>query len=432
MVNAPKRESTGIEGLDRILGGLHIGDNVIWHDDAGSLAAPFGLNLMLTARERRLPVVYVSFDRSPKNLIDKLGPLAEMPTLTVLDCFTHGKGAGAEVFQLFYRRRKDPLPRLVCVENPRDPRRFTQALYRTIDTRGRGVRLIFESLTGMQELWGGEERVGRFYSHACPRLYELNTIAYWFIEKRAHSPRFKAGLNQIAQVVIDLAVKRGKTSLTILKAEKQTPAALNQPMAYWTLENRIRFAAEERAPAPLRLGQRLKSLRRRRGLSQAEVARLIGVTASSISQIEGNRIYPSLPALLRLAEILGVGAASLLEAPRRAERAVVFRPGDATVRALAGPAAGGLRAARLTPPDTELAAECLLIEFPPGFRLNRHFTEPKKPELGHVLSGRLRLMIGEARHSAEAGDTISLPQEAPRRWENPGPEPARLLWVILA
>ena len=29
-----------------------------------------------------------------------------------------------------------------------------------------------------------------FYSHACPRLYELNTIAYWIMEKNAIPPVF--------------------------------------------------------------------------------------------------------------------------------------------------------------------------------------------------------------------------------------------------
>ncbi|MBV5267853.1 MAG: hypothetical protein JZU67_05000, partial [Burkholderiaceae bacterium] len=83
------------------------------------------------------------------------------------------------------------------------------------------VRFIFESLTGMQELWHGEDQILNFYAHSCPRLYELNTVAYWMIEKRAHSSRLRAQINHIAQVVIDLSVKRGKTALTLIKAEKR-------------------------------------------------------------------------------------------------------------------------------------------------------------------------------------------------------------------
>ena len=49
-------------------------------------------------------------------------------------------------------------------------------------------------------------RIIRFYAHSCPRLYELNTIAYWILEKKAHSTRLRAQINQIAQVAIDLSV----------------------------------------------------------------------------------------------------------------------------------------------------------------------------------------------------------------------------------
>ncbi|MBW2721542.1 MAG: hypothetical protein JRC67_04865, partial [Deltaproteobacteria bacterium] len=38
-----KRVASGVSPLDRLLGGLYIGDNVVWHDDAGSLASVFCL-----------------------------------------------------------------------------------------------------------------------------------------------------------------------------------------------------------------------------------------------------------------------------------------------------------------------------------------------------------------------------------------------------
>ncbi len=38
------RVSSGVSQLDRQLGGLFIGDNVVWYDNAGSLASIFSLN----------------------------------------------------------------------------------------------------------------------------------------------------------------------------------------------------------------------------------------------------------------------------------------------------------------------------------------------------------------------------------------------------
>jgi KaiC/GvpD/RAD55 family RecA-like ATPase len=121
----PSPESTGIPQLDQILGGLFIGDNVIWYDDAGSLAPVFWLKLIEAAGRRSQPVIYVSFDRSPKNLMDKLGRLSASPVLTVLDGFTYGKGAGADIFLQYYQHRSaEERARLICIDRPHRPQQW--------------------------------------------------------------------------------------------------------------------------------------------------------------------------------------------------------------------------------------------------------------------------------------------------------------------
>ena len=42
-------------------------------------------------KSQEKPIIYVSFDRSPRNLLDKLGPLADYKNLVILDCFTYGR-----------------------------------------------------------------------------------------------------------------------------------------------------------------------------------------------------------------------------------------------------------------------------------------------------------------------------------------------------
>src|SRR5574340_1747257 len=96
------RVTSGVSQLDFLLGGLFIGDNVVWHDDAGSLAPVFCLNFLQASQLQEKPIIYVSFDRSPKNLLDQLGNLANYPGLIILDCFTNGKGGGASFFLKFY------------------------------------------------------------------------------------------------------------------------------------------------------------------------------------------------------------------------------------------------------------------------------------------------------------------------------------------
>ena len=102
MPSGKVRVTSGVSQLDELLGGLFIGDNVVWYDDAGSLAAAFCLNFIQASQAQNRPIIYVSFDRSPKNLLDKLGPLAQNDQLIILDCFTYGKGSGSEIFLQFY------------------------------------------------------------------------------------------------------------------------------------------------------------------------------------------------------------------------------------------------------------------------------------------------------------------------------------------
>jgi len=426
------RISTGVGELDPLLGGLLIGDNVVWYDDAGSLAAVFSLNFIQASESQGKPFIYVSFDRSPRNLLEKLGPLADSPHLAILDCFTYGKGKGADVFEKFYAEHAPPGCRLVPVSKPDDPEAVMDAFHRIRAEADGEVRFVFESLTGMQELWAGEEQISRFYSHTCPRLYELNTIGYWIMERQAHSKRLKASINQIAQVAIELSLKRGKTSLSVLKAENREIEALNTPHFYWAKGLNVTFSPQEAGPArQADIGGRIRSLRGKRGLSQTELARLVGVTPSNISQVESNQIYPSLTALMKMAEILSVEISSFFRESGGEARQCVFQSAAATEVQLSDMPKDSIYARQLTPLDHESRAEAYQIEIPPGKTLPSHFFVHKGEEFGYLLSGKLQLKFGGATSTIRAGDVISLTAEMPSQWKNPGAATARLLWLKL-
>ena len=424
------RISSGVGELDKLLGGLFIGDNVVWYDDAGSLAMIFCLNFIHVSEAQKKPIIYVSFDRSPKNLLETLGPLAQYPLLTILDCFTHGKGESNEVFLKFYQNKNvKRAGRIIPVENPRSVEKTMDAFYGVHSTMEGDVRFVFESLTGMQKLWAGEEEILNFYSHSCPRLYELNTIAYWIIEKRAHSQRLRAQINQVAQVAIDLSIKRGKTTLSILKAEKRQTDTLNTPFKYWTQELKITFDSENKTTGRIDLGIRIKELRTKRGFSQTELAKLVGVTSSSISQIESNLIYPSLPALLKIAEVLSVDISSFFQDSPNTPNRAVFSPSVATDFQLSGISKKSAHAKLLTPVDLDPKAEPYLIEIPPKETIFSHFFIHKGDEMGYMLAGKLLIKLGKSSFTVKTGDVIYLKSEMPSQWKNPGPGSAKLLWI---
>lgn len=422
--------SSGINQLDTLLGGLRIGDNVVWYDNAGSLAPVFYLNFIKASQTENKSIIYLNFDRSIKNLLEQLGPLADYKMMTILDCFTFGKGEGAEVFLKFYEENGlNNDCQVIRIDEPRNADHVTGAFYGLHKTMEGDVRFVFDSLTGMQELWGGEDQILRFYSHSCPRLYELNTVAYWVVEKEAHSQRLRAHINKIAQVAIDLSLKRGKTSLTLVKAENRNLETLNEPFNYWTKDLTVTFDSKKRLFGRIDLGIRLKDLRKKRGLSQTDLAKLVGVTPSTISQIESNQIYPSLPGLLKIAETLSVEITSFFHEPKGITKQVVFSASEGVDLQFTHLPKESIKGKLVTPVDFNLKAEPYLIEIPPEKNLSAHFFIHKGEEMGYLLSGKLQLQLERAAYTVQAGDVVSLTSEMPLCWKNPGPEPARLLWI---
>jgi transcriptional regulator with XRE-family HTH domain/KaiC/GvpD/RAD55 family RecA-like ATPase len=425
-----KRVSSGIAELDHLLGDLFIGDNVLWYEDAGSFSAVFCLHFIKESLSRKKPLIYVTFDRSPKNVVSFLGPLAESQNLTILDCFTNGKGDRSEVFNKFYEKDGALWPyQVIKVNDPSNPTHVGEAIYGLHSNLSGDVHFILDSLTGMQSLWGGEEQVLQFYARTCPRLYELETIAYWLIEKGAHSNRLKANINKIAQVAIDLSVRRGKSTLKIVKAEKRNSKFLNEQHEYLCEESDIIFECQRQVKSKFDLGAKIKSIRLMRGLSQKHLANLTGVTPSTISQVEKNLIYPSLPALFRIAESLSIEVAAFFKDHGLEKDFFVYPADKRSMAVLDKVSKEDADAFWLLPPDLETQLDALIIKIKPGKKLAGHFFAHKGKELGYLITGRLEMMIDNHIYQVAAGDTVFLSSDIPGRWRNTSETIAELLWI---
>jgi len=425
-----KRVSSGISELDRLLGDLFIGDNVIWYEDAGSFSAVFCLSFIKESLTRKKPLIYVTFDRSPKNVVSFLGSLAKSQNLTILDCFTNGKGDRSEVFNKFYEKDGALWPyQVIKVNDPTDPTHVGEAIYGLHSNMSGDVHFILDSLTGMQALWGGEEHVIDFYSRTCPRLYELDTIAYWLIEKGAHSNKLKANINKIAQVAIDLSVRRGKSTLKILKAERRNSKFLNEQHEYLCEESDIVFESQRKIEGKFDLGAKIKSIRLKRGLSQKHLAALTGVTPSTISQVEKNLIYPSLPALFRIAESLSVEAAAFLKDHGLKKKVYVYPADQRSATTLERVPRDYAAAELLLPPDIEGPVEATIIRIRPGKKLSSHFFIHKGKEMGYLIKGCLEMSVDNQAYEVKPGDTIYLQKDTPGKWRNSADSTAELLWL---
>jgi transcriptional regulator with XRE-family HTH domain len=180
-------------------------------------------------------------------------------------------------------------------------------------------------------------------------------------------------------------------------------------------------------------GEKIRTVRERRGLTLREVADHAGVSESMVSQIERNRVSPAIDTLLALADALDLDLEYLFADYRRDRSVKITRQTERTSftrrgvlyewlarmeEDLAFPegAAGGIEAYTIT---VEPGAATGSAEYGhPGW------------ELGIVEAGRAELTVGRETYTLEPGDSVSFRADAPHRLANSGKEALRVFWII--
>lgn len=258
------RPTTGVPEIDRLIGGIALGDNVVWEVDSGAPVDGFVSSFLSACEENATPVVYVSFNRSPQTITNRYVGMLTEGRFTLVDCFSSGKGNWDKTFLDFFKSAvKHDGRGPVHLEDPTDPAKLHETLIELSAGANLGSNYVFDSLTGMLDLWGDEDKAIRFFGHFCPRLYDLNAVAYWLLEKDAHSDRFLAKVRHVTQVVLDVAVSNGIRTLTVRKAASRSCADIGVPQRFDMDDGRMVIDVESREGRELglltRMGEALGS-----------------------------------------------------------------------------------------------------------------------------------------------------------------------------
>ncbi len=175
------------------------------------------------------------------------------------------------------------------------------------------------------------------------------------------------------------------------------------------------------------LGRKLKNVRERRGLTLRQVAAAAGISESMVSQIEHDRVSPSVDTLLALADTLEVNLDYLFQDIRSGPRVAIVRKAERASRELRGVRYEQLTA--MTDPTERHAIEAVIVEIPPGReRGNREHGHPGN-ELGVVLQGQGILEHGRETYELGEGDSVSFASRTPHTLRNTGAGVLRTLWV---
>ena len=180
------------------------------------------------------------------------------------------------------------------------------------------------------------------------------------------------------------------------------------------------WAKAQEEPVDARVRRRLRELRTERGLTLQQVAEHASIDVSTLSRLEAGKRRLALDHIPVLASALGVSADALLGSAPTQDPRVRERPrthDDMTVwplnrRGVAGAPRAykvNIGAARRTPPD-ELPVH-------------------EGSDWIYVLRGPLRLLLGEADFTIEAGETVEFSTWTPH-WFGAVDGPVELIMIV--
>lgn len=176
-----------------------------------------------------------------------------------------------------------------------------------------------------------------------------------------------------------------------------------------------------------RVGERIRELRKIRGVTLQELADKVAVSVGYLSQIERNLSSLPIGTLRRISDALGVHIHWFFQpagAGPEDERDVIVRARQRRRMSFTG--IGIVE--ELLSPDLNGPLELLLSTIAPGADSGEY--SHGGVEAGIVIEGTIELWVGGRHFRLDEGDSFSFRSSETHRCRNPARRPAKVVWVI--
>lgn len=176
------------------------------------------------------------------------------------------------------------------------------------------------------------------------------------------------------------------------------------------------------------VGERIRALRIRRGLTLDGLAEVSGVSRAMISRIERAEASPTAALLARLCAALGVSLSVFFSSDEEEGGPLARRRDQPVWR---DPESGYLRRA-VSPAGTGSGTDIIEVDFPARaeVRFPGHLSGRSQTQHVWVFDGTIELEVGDGVHRLEAGDCLFMNVADVKAYRNPTDRPARYAVVI--
>ncbi len=178
-----KMTNTGLPGLDEILNGVILGDNVVYQVDDIEDYMRFVSPFCLEARKGGKDLIYFRF--------------ADHQVVIP-------QGSCEHIYELHPE---------AGFEN------FISEIFSVIEEFGKGAFYVFDCLSELTADWYSDRMLGNFFMLTCPYLYDYETVAYFALYRNHHTTFALDAIHSTAQVVMDVYTHKDEIYVHPLKVD---------------------------------------------------------------------------------------------------------------------------------------------------------------------------------------------------------------------
>ncbi len=164
------------------------------------------------------------------------------------------------------------------------------------------------------------------------------------------------------------------------------------------------------------VGSKLKTLRKRMGISQRELAKRAGVTNGTISLIEQNRISPSVASLKRVLEGMSMSLADFFIEDNNQSSKTFFYQHNELIE-MGGEGISYLLVGRSF---SDRKMSLLYETYKPGSDSGKEMLQHEGEEGGVIIQGQLEVTVDEQTQVLQAGEGYYFASERSHRFRNIG------------